>query len=393
MGRQRPKTETELAGATPTPLDNAGDALAIRVLAVSARGSVQRRVRSMLHDRVYSLSVARGADEARGLINTGRYDLVIVEQALAGVDGIELLDEITTLHPTSTAVILGKPIDADDAVRAMRCGACDVISMKDKPAEILRRLIASCKRADRVRQRDARVDRLKKLCHKLNNARQEVSGQIGGLCTDLVDAYKDLSEQFGDVQMTSEFNSLLRQELDIESLLRTLLEFTLSKIGSTNAAVFLPTNSGDYSLGAYVNYDVPKDSAEMMLDQLADSLAPAFETTTNVAVLDDDRQIRQAIGDDAHWLEDSTALVIGCQEDKECLAVLSVFRDVSRPFTEEDIRTLGVIAELFGDQLSRVIHIHHRHIPRDQWGSCDEYPGGEMGYDDGYPDDGYGFAA
>ena len=55
-----------------------------------------------------------------------------------------------------------------------------------------------------------------------------------------------------------------------------MLEFTLSKIGSTNAAIFLPTSSGDYSLGAYVNYDIPRDGIEIMLDQLADVLAPNF---------------------------------------------------------------------------------------------------------------------
>lgn len=389
MARQRPKSTTQTGGQSTNPSSNiaGSDARAVRVLAVTGRGSVQRRIGSMLHARVESLIIVDTAREARALANAGRIDLMIVEQALEGVDGIDLLDELTTMHPTAVAVVLGKPADTEDAVRAMRCGACDLISMKDKPAEILRRLLAACKRADRVRQRDARVDRLKKLCHKLNDARQEVSGQIGGLCNDLVDAYRDLSDQFGEVKMASELDSLLRQELEIESLLRTLLEFTLAKVGSTNAAVFLPTSTGDYSLGAYVNYDVPKDSAELMLDQLADTLAPAFENRNTVALLEGHEDMERVLGPDAHWLEDSTALVVGCEEEDECLAVLALFRDRSRGFEEEDVRTLSVIAELFGKQLSRVIHIHHRHIPRDEWGAIDDPM-----TDDGY-DDGYGFAA
>ena len=71
------------------------------------------------------------------------------------------------------------------------------------------------------------------------------------------------------VTLASEFNSLIRQELDLESLLRVSVEFILGKSGPTNAAVFLPAASGDYSLGAYVNYDCPKDSAEVLMDQLA----------------------------------------------------------------------------------------------------------------------------
>ncbi len=394
MARQRPHSTAHLGGIDPSVALSGNEAGAVRVLVVTGRGSVQRRIGSMLHARVESVTMADTADEARGRINTERYDLLIVEQALGGMDGIELLDELTTLHPTSVAVVIGKAVDTDDAVRAMRCGACDLISMNDKPAEIQRRLIDACKRAERVRQRDARVDRLKKLCHKLNNARQEVSGQIGGLCTDLVDAYRDLSEQFGDVQLSSELNSLLRQELEIESLLRTLLEFTLAKIGSTNAVVFLPTNSGDYSLGAYVNYDVPKDSAEMMLDQLADSLAPAFEGCQTVTALNGLADMQQVLGPEAHWLENSTVMVVGCQEDDECLAVFALFRDRSRPFSEDDVRTLGIIAELFGNQLGRVINIHHRHIPRDEWGMLDD-PSCDDGFDldDEFGGDGYGFAA
>lgn len=391
MARQRSNSGTHNEGADQPAPSAEGNSRAVRVLAITARGSVQRRISSMLHARVESLRVVETAKEARGLMSAGSFDLVIAEQALGSDDGIELLDEITTMHPAIVGVVLGRPIDSQEAVRVMRSGACDLISMKDKPAEILRRLLKACERADRVRQRDARIDRLKKLCHKLNDARQEVSGQIGGLCNDLVDAYKDLTDQFGEVKMASELESLLRQELEIESLLRTLLEFTLAKVGSTNAAVFLPTNSGDYSLGAYVNYDVPKDSAELMMDQLADTLAPAFEHRNTVALLEGRADMERVLGSDAHWLEDSTAMVVGCEEEDECLAVLALFRDRSRGFEQEDVRTLSVIAELFGKQLSRVIHVHHRHIPRDEWGTLDD-PMADDGYDFDC-DDGYGFAA
>ena len=247
------------------------------------------------------------------------------------------------------------------------------------------------KRAQRVRKRDARVDRLSKLCHKLDNARREVSGQVGDLCNDLVEAYRDLSEQFGDVKLATELNAVMRQELDIESLLRTMLEFTLGKIGSTNAAVFLPTSSGDYSLGAYVNYDIPKDAAEVMLDQLADIVAPEFETTEGVITLRDKYELDQALGHDSHWLEGHTAMVISCTQDGECLGVLTLFRNESVPFNDEDERTLSVIAKLFGEQLGRVIHVHHRLLPKDQWGSIDCIEP-ECG-DDDFFDDGYGFAA
>ena len=62
------------------------------------------------------------------------------------------------------------------------------------------------------------------------------------------DAYRDLNDRMNDVALATEFGSLIRRELDIESLLRTVLEFVLTKSGPTNAAIFLPASSGDFSL-------------------------------------------------------------------------------------------------------------------------------------------------
>ena len=382
------KPSTPKPTALPGLVNTSPDALqGVRAIIVSPRASVRRRLSSMLHGQLESLEFANDATQAVERVTTCDCDLVIIERALDGFDGIELLDQLSTNHPAIVGVLVGQVENTDDAVRAMRAGACDVISIQTRCAETARRLLACVKRAQRVRQRDARVDRLKKLCHKLDSARREVSGQVGDLCNDLVEAYRDLSEQFGDVKLATELNAIMRQELDIESLLRTMLEFTLSKIGSTNAAVFLPTSSGDYSLGAYVNYDIPKDAAEVMLDQLADALAPQFEQTQGVMTLRNYNDLDEAMGHDAHWLENNTVMVVSCTQDDECLGVLTLFRSESVPFSEEDERTLRIISNLFGEQLRRVIHVHHRHLPKDQWGSLDciepEYDGDDDFFDFG----------
>ncbi|HKK51495.1 MAG TPA: response regulator, partial [Myxococcota bacterium] len=318
--------------------------LGVRVVAVTPRASVRRRLSSMLHGQIESLTFVGDAAEAIERVSTTTCDLVIIERALPASDGIDLLGTLSTSHPALVGVIVGQVENTDDAVRAMRAGACDLISLQSRSAESARRLIETVKRAQRVRWRDARLDRLKKLCNKLNHARQEVSGQVGELCTDLVEAYKDLSEQFGDVKLATELGSILRQELDIESLLRTMLEFTLRKVGSTNAAVFLPTSSGDYSLGAYVNYNIPKDTAEVMLDQLADTIGPRFEESTEVVSLCGRVDMEEALGSESHWLEDAAAMVVACEHEDESLAVLAMFRDRSKPFLEEDVRTLSIIS-------------------------------------------------
>lgn len=343
----------------------------VRVLVVSARASLKRRLGEMLSGRVESLRFARVGSEAVTLAGQEPCDLVIIDRDLPGEDGLEVLERLGDgSHSVSGVVIVESP-SADDAVRAMRAGACDLISPRTRTGEVLRRVEAAARRAERNRRREQRVERLKKLCHTLNGARQQVSGQVGELCNDLVEAYRDMSEQLSDVRMTGELGALLRQELEIEGLLRTMLEYALARLGPTNAAVFLPSSGGEFSLGAYVNHDVPKDHAEVMLDHLADSLAPAFQDRDGVHALCGPDEMASWLGADAHWMEDRSLLVHACRREDECLAVLALFRDTTRPFSEQHLRTVQIVAELFTAQLERVIRIHHRHLPKNKWGVFD----------------------
>lgn len=165
-----------------------------------------------------------------------------------------------------------------------------------------------------------------------------------------------------------EYRGLILGELDIESLLRTTLEFVLSRSGPTNAAVFLPTTSGDYSLGAYVNYDCPKDTCDILLDHLANVVAPRFSDVGAVEHLTDEAGRARYIGDDAAWMGDSHVLGLGCRAEGECLAIFLLFRDSRAPFPDALPEELQTIGEMFAGQLARVIKIHHRHLPKEKWG-------------------------
>lgn len=171
------------------------------------------------------------------------------------------------------------------------------------------------------------------------------------------------------ITLALEFDGLIRQELDIEALLRRTLEFVLARCGATNAAVFLPTTAGDYSLGAYVNYDCPKDTADVLLDHLANTAAPRIAELPSPLHLTDPQGVARTLGDDAGWLGDSHALALPCRHEGETLAAVLLFRDKRTPYTGTTIQQMRTVSDLFAAQLSRVIRIHHRHLPKDKWGA------------------------
>lgn len=342
-----------------------------RVLIVSGSRLERMRLATRLSDtRDATRGECAHADSARSAlraVESGSYDLALIRCELPDGSGAALARELSRRAGAPQAILLSENPTLEQAVEAMRSGAADIVSAASH-ADLIASMRQAFERSRLAREREARIERLTRVCRKLNQARHEVTRQVSSLCGDMVDAYQELSGQVMQISIASEFNSLIRQELDVESLLRTSLEFILAKTGPTNAAVFLPATSSDFSLGAYVNYDCPKDAADVLLEHLAGIVAPRMEGQTELKVFSSDRELRDFLGDDAHWLEGSNAIAFACHQEDECLAVVILFRDRRSPFAASLMPGLKVIAELFGKQLGRVIHIHHRHLPKDKWG-------------------------
>ncbi|RMH10649.1 MAG: response regulator [Planctomycetota bacterium] len=338
-----------------------------QVLVISPRPQVRECMSAAVSEQGCGVRSVSNVSDARSLVRECAVDLALIDCALGPDAAFELSRECSNHEPGIVTILLCDRPNLEDAMRAMRSGAVDLIGSNVSSRELFERINSGLDRAQNLRQRERRALRLRGLCLRLNAARQEVSRHVGELCSDLVEAYQDLSSQIDHIGMSSELNCLLRQELDLEALLRTTLEYLLSKIGSTNAAIFLPSSSGEFSLGAYVNYDRSKDEAEVMLDHLASVLAPKFESHEHSVWMRDADETARWLDEESHWLEGCETLVVPCHEGGECLAVLSAFRSNRAPFSDSDRSVLETLGKLFGKQLARVIGVHHRHLPKDKW--------------------------
>lgn len=354
---------------------------AARVLVVSPDAETCRRLRRLLHGLGLGCVIERGPADALVASERGSFDLAIAHDALAGNSAIGLIECWAERGDGPVPILMADHIALDDALVAMRAGAADLIATTIGMDELRERLARSIEKAAVTRRQSDRIERLRRLCKKLNDARQQVSRQVGALCSDLATAYDDLAGQLDRVSLASEFRSVIRGELEIEELLRVAMEYVLAKVGPTNAAAYLPDTAGDFSLGAYVNYDRPRETAEVLFDRLADVLACRFEHDRDVVQMCNDAELEDRLGDESHWLDGQTLLAVPCVHDGECLAVVTLFRDERSQFPEDLLPTLRVISDVFAEQLARVIHVHHRHVPKDQWGSQDN------------PDDNFGLAA
>ncbi len=294
-------------------------------------------------------------------------DLVVLEGACA----LDLWARLEQAHAGIAGIVLRDVVDAPYLARAIRAGVHDVVDAAATPESVGQCLAGAWARAQRrqkalVRER-RRVRRLRAVAAHLRGSRRELASQMGDLCGQMAGAVRDLSEQLRTVSMCSELGAILRQELDVEGLLRTTLEYTLRRVGSTNAAIFLPNTLGDYTLGAYVNYDCPKEASESLFADMADAVAPVFDGGEAPIVLRTPAEVAAVLGHASPCLEERAIVALPCRTSGECVGVALFFRDRRTPFSDAHVHTLGLIGSLFAEQMARVIRTHNRHLPKSQW--------------------------
>jgi DNA-binding response OmpR family regulator len=333
------------------------------VLVVDGQEHAGQRIAEMLNDDQLVFAHAGTLAEAREQIGKGRVDLALIDPDLPDGCGLELARELGRARRCSQTILLTDNANVEQTVAAMRLGVSDLVTKPLDACELTERVKMAIHRQASDLDDRRKVRKLQKMCKQLDAARQEVSEQVDVLCNDLVTAYQELAMQMQQVVQTSEYTGIVRDELDLECLLRRTLEFIAQKAGPTNAALFLPATADEYTLGGYVNYDCSSDSADILLQHLADVIAPRVADRDAPVHLTDNETISQWLDGDAAYLADSHIIGIAASHEGEVLAVLVLFRDGTQPFDTDLVETLSGIAPMLGEYLARIIRVHHRHIP------------------------------
>lgn len=364
-----------------------------RVLIVSGNAErLDSLTRTMRQDDVIC-GLAGTTDAALKLVMTparpgkgARYEVVLYDLERCSPGALNFVREMAELDVAT--IIICPDVSFDEAVQAMRAGASDIVSGHLKPRDLHKRVRSAILQQRNQIERaaaptSATADDGIPVLEDVDPEAARVAGR--GLARSrpdhLIAGSVGKARKIKDVpagpepsmrELAAQFGGVIRCELDVESLLRHALEFVLAHAGPTNAAVFLPAQSGDFSLGAYVNFSCPKETVEVLLDHLANVAAPRLETTVGVLHLKDDDAIEQHVGQGTDWLKGHEAVCFCCRNEGECLAVFMLFREKHAGFGPELVDLLGMLAEKFGEQLARVVKIHHRHLPKDKWGKLGE---------------------
>ena len=83
---------------------------------------------ALLQDEGYAVTAAANAEQARKQIDAVRFDLILSDLVMEGMNGIELLQYIKRTAPDATVMMVTGFGSIQTAVEAMRYGAYDYLT-------------------------------------------------------------------------------------------------------------------------------------------------------------------------------------------------------------------------------------------------------------------------
>ncbi len=112
------------------------------ILVVDDEKSIRVMISAFLQGQGYMVEVAQDADEARKMLSTCEWDVVLTDIILPGVSGVELLKTIRELAPDVQVIMMTGAPTVESAAEAVRAGACDYLT-KPVNRQALQRSVAT----------------------------------------------------------------------------------------------------------------------------------------------------------------------------------------------------------------------------------------------------------
>ena len=124
----------------------------MRLLLVEDSPSLQRSLSTGLTRAGYSVDQAFDGESAQQYISSTRYDVVVLDIMLPKLDGLELLKRLRRSGDTTQVLILSARDTLEDRIKGLDIGADDYLVKPFSFEELLSRVRAQARRAQKGRQ-------------------------------------------------------------------------------------------------------------------------------------------------------------------------------------------------------------------------------------------------
>lgn len=130
-----------------------------RVLIVDDEQEFAQALSERLTIRDYDVTAVHSGKEAIEMVQGYNYDVVILDVAMPGMDGVEALNEIKKIKPLTEVIMLTGHGTVETAINGMKLGAYDYLKKPCETDELITKIDKAYerKREHEERIREARV--------------------------------------------------------------------------------------------------------------------------------------------------------------------------------------------------------------------------------------------
>jgi CheY-like chemotaxis protein len=301
------------------------------------------------------VKTASNLKQAKRILATEPIDLLVTDVRLPDGDGLVLLKALRSRQPFAQAIVITGAPSVEGVIAALRGGAADLLPKPFTAESFLERARRALYLHQRLIKSEARIESLREAVRRLNEARRTVAKKVDLLCNDLVGAYGELAGQLDQVRTQEGFRTLLAAAKDLEQLLCHAMDWMLRHLGYANIAVWLAGHD-QFQLGAYMKHTIPGDAA--LIEAMRRGLLRRVvkEGLIHVDSGDAPRVLNSA---ELRLMPNQGILASHCTYLGESLAVVVLFREGTRPFTDADAAILKAISPIFAVSLAAAVRVEN----------------------------------
>ncbi len=271
-----------------------------------------------------------------------------------------LFESVSLLSPNTIIVGYSSNPNTNKVIQFIRSGGSDFFNMPKDLNCVAERIATLLQKQQEEKETKDRANYAVHLCDKMNEARHLAEETSGALNNELANIHCETQKKMRQCAIGAEFQTLLNQELEIESMLRTALGYMLTRIGAMNSVVYLREGIGDWGIGAYINHDQQPEQFQSLIDTIGPAVCPNICTEESVKHIIKGELFADRMGLDQTDFSGNEVVTYSCFSGDQCMAVVVLFRDESRTFNTEAIDTIETLRSIFGQQLDTIVKIHRR---------------------------------
>ena len=337
------------------------------ILIVGTAMNTIEAIRAALEIQGHAVSYARTVAEYEELACSESFGVVFVTTETKNISTELLFESVSLINPNTIVIGYSANADHSSAIQFIRNGGSDHFCIPEDLDCVGTRIQTLLVNQQNIVSIKNSANNALRLCDKMNRERHRVEEENNSLNDKLAHTHCVEQKKMQQVAIGAEFQTLVSQELDVESMLRTALGYVLTRVGAMNAAVYLREGVMDWGIGAFINYDRQSEHFQSLIDTMGPIVCPAISSDEQIKHVVNGEAFANAAGLDSTEFSGNEVVSFGCFSDDRCMAVIVLFREDSRSFTPEAITTLETIRTIFGQQLGTILKIHRR--AESQWPS------------------------